>query len=428
MSATPAPIPDARPASTSWRGLVALFFGAWFLLYANRTLLAPMMAVLGAEWGLSEGRLGLLVSAFYLAYTAAQLPAGWLAARIGDKRLLVPTYLMHGVGALLGGFAPGPSSLLLLRVGTGLAQSGFYAPHMAIATRALPADRRAFGTTVMTSGFGFGLAAGSAVAGWMIYGLGLSWRVPFWLFGAGTIAVAAAMHRWVPPDRPVAAPDRISPPPDRVPAPPERARPQPAAAVAVASDVAGRHPAREPFHFPLWLLVHHLTMYGMYVVLSWLPYYLQTERGIPGTEASAALTVLPLVSLPAGLLLARLSDRSGSRQAVLLWLTPLAGLALLGIAWLPGRAGLYGSLILYAVAGKLVFDPLMMAWLADRTPPERYSQTFAVANFAVTTAMVVAPALAGFIREWSGSFATAFYVVAALQGAAWLLLRAISRR
>lgn len=330
--------------------------------------------------------------------------------------MLVPSYLLHGLGALANGFAPGPTSLLLVRIGTGLAQSGFYAPHMAIAAAAMPPDGRAFGTTVMTSGFGFGLAAGSAVAGFLLYRLGLSWRVPFWLFGSLTVAVALLMERLVPPD----------PPREERPAPAPTSTPAPGRVPTVRP--GGGAPGGGRLPFALWLLVHHLTMYGMYVVLSWLPFYLQTERGIPGDEAAAAFALLPVLSLPAGLVLSRASDRGGGRKRILLWLAPLGALALFGLARFPGRTGLYGSLVLYAVGGKIVFDPLMMAWLADLTPPARYSQAFAIANFAVTAAMVVAPALAGFIRQWSGSFAGAFYVVAALQLVAWIASRRGSAR
>lgn len=166
-----------------WHRLVALFFAGWVLVYANRTVLSPFLAVLQARWGLSKGQLGLLNSAFFLTYTLMQAPTGLLADRYGRRRLLLPGYVLHGLGATASGLAPGAGTFLAARILTGFGQSTYYATQYALASAAVPERFRALGMAVINSGMAFGIATGMAAASAALAGGGGAWRVPFVVLG-----------------------------------------------------------------------------------------------------------------------------------------------------------------------------------------------------------------------------------------------------
>src|SRR5215472_7077466 len=99
-----------------WHVVLAVFFLGWVFMYADRTVLSPVLSSIGSEWHLSTPQLGLISSLFFLAYAAMQLPTGWLADRFGRKALLVPGYLLFGVTTVLCAFAPSYGVFLALAV------------------------------------------------------------------------------------------------------------------------------------------------------------------------------------------------------------------------------------------------------------------------------------------------------------------------
>ena len=96
------------------------------------------LPVLEKEWGLSQAALGLVNSAFFLIYSALQVPGGALGDRIGRKRVLVGSSLLHGLGTLVSGTAWGYAPFLAARALAGLGQSAYYATQYAIASIVLP--------------------------------------------------------------------------------------------------------------------------------------------------------------------------------------------------------------------------------------------------------------------------------------------------
>jgi len=398
-----------------WRRLVVLFFAGWVLIYANRTVLSPLLPVVQAEWGLSKAQLGLLNSAFFLMYTLMQIPTGVLADRIGRRRLLLPGYLVHGIGAAASGLAGGHGAFLAARVVTGLGQSTYYATQYALASEVIPGQFRALAMAVINSGMAFGIALGMSVASVSLLIGGGAWRPAFVLLGLVAVALWALMSRLVKPEG--AGPEAA----EREAAGPEVAGLE--GAVAQGPPMAGvtlpppvRHGrAKLDRNVLLAYVVAFSTMYGFFVILTWLPYYLQTQRGIPGAQAGLVSTMIAFTDIPAGVMAGRLSDRLGRRRPVLIALIPLSAVALTLIVASPGMAGVYLAIALYGVTGKLVLDPLVVALVADATPAANYGTAFGILNFSGTISTVLAPAVTGYIADVSGTFTSAFVLAAALQ-------------
>lgn len=70
----------------AWWVTVFLFWLGWIFMYADRTILNPVMGELEKEFGLSGTQLGILNSVFYFSYALLQVPAGILGDKIGKRK------------------------------------------------------------------------------------------------------------------------------------------------------------------------------------------------------------------------------------------------------------------------------------------------------------------------------------------------------
>ncbi|VEC86564.1 D-galactarate permease [Raoultella ornithinolytica] len=80
----------------AWWVTIFLFWLGWIFMYADRTVLNPVMGELEKEFGLSGTQLGLMNSVFYFSYALLQVPAGILGDKIGKKKVLIPGFYCSG--------------------------------------------------------------------------------------------------------------------------------------------------------------------------------------------------------------------------------------------------------------------------------------------------------------------------------------------
>ena len=80
---------DAPTAKTSVRYKVLwLCVALYAITYMDRVCINMAAPVIAKEFGFDKVTIGLIFSAFYLGYSLLQVPAGWLADRIGPRRML----------------------------------------------------------------------------------------------------------------------------------------------------------------------------------------------------------------------------------------------------------------------------------------------------------------------------------------------------
>jgi predicted MFS family arabinose efflux permease len=306
------------------------------------------------------------------------------------------------LGAIASGLATSFPWLLAARALTGLSQGTYFSPQYAISTAAVPPKYRTVASAVTMSGSALGIGLGTLIASFMVWRLGLSWRFPLVLCGGLALLLTLAMAKLINPDV--------------------------ARREATEEDSSPTPVFRPNANLVKLFLVGALAMYGFYVIVTWLPYYLQTARHIEGGIAGAVSTIMPLATIPSAILIGVLADRSGERRKIMLWLLPLGAIALALVVLSPSLLGLYIALLLYGLSGKLVIDPLLIAAVAEQTDASSHGKAFAFLNFAGTVSMVLAPTITGLIVDLTGSFDSGFLLAALLQAIAWGLLLSIRER
>ncbi len=175
-----------------WLKLFLPFAGAYFLSYLYRTANAVIGPVLTAELALGAGSLGLLTSAYFLSFAAAQLPLGMLLDRFGARRVESGLLLIAAIGAATFAIGQSIGDLAFSRGLIGLGVSACLMAAFKAFSLWFPTDRQASLTGwIMTSG-GLGALAATApleaalqAAGWreIFFALaGLTLVVAIWLF------------------------------------------------------------------------------------------------------------------------------------------------------------------------------------------------------------------------------------------------------
>jgi MFS family permease len=302
------------PTSPVW--LVFLMATSLFINYIDRGNLGTAGPLIQDDLGLSAARFGWLGSAFYISYTLAMFPAGWLADRYGAKLILGIGAAIWSVATLLTGFAVGFFSVLALRLLLGIGESvGFTTTSKLIATRV---PREHVGIANGTVGFGYlvGPAVGTLLGGLLMARVG--WRPVFILFGALSLL-------WLLPWRKVVVPEITT-------------RQAAAAGDRAAAPSLGQI-LRER---GLWgaAIGHFCGNYNFYFILYWLPSYLVKSRGFTMDEMAAVASGAYLINAAAALSAGWAIDRwvRAGRSATFAYKLPMALAHLLGIGCMVGLA------------------------------------------------------------------------------------------
>lgn len=377
-----------------WIKTVIIFFFGWVVIYAARSVLSPVMPQIETEFGLSKSQLGLISSLFFLAYTILQVPAGMLGDRLGRKRILVSGFMLFTLFMASVSLSPGFLIFMLLWMLTGASQGVYYGPQYALSSEAIPKKWITLGSAVIGSGMSFGIALGYYLSSFMIERFQTTWKMPFLLMALPVLIVALLILVFIR----------------------EKA---PQADEKTAADDSNKRDFKFSALFKNRnLLMAYITIfcsiYGFFVIITWLPYYLQKERGMDIVHAASIASIVPWISVLGTLICSYISDKLGRRKPVVLFMLPCSLLAIFGIVTTTSEAALIGVLVLYGFIGKISLNPVLIALVADNAPRAALSTAFGLYNFFGMAASIFAPYITGFIADSTGSLNAGFYFAAAI--------------
>jgi MFS family permease len=185
----------AEPVVPLVAGLIAIYAISQFL----RNSVGVIASDLARELDLSAGQVGLLSSAFFFSFAAAQIPVGMAIDRYGPRRTMLATAALAVAGTVLFALAPSGLALVLARILMGLGCSTFFMAPLVIYARRFPPERFAALTSLQMGVATLGtlmatapLAASAATIGW---------RASFAAVAGITTLIALALIWLVPADR-----------------------------------------------------------------------------------------------------------------------------------------------------------------------------------------------------------------------------------
>jgi MFS family permease len=171
-----------------WRDIAITAYGPTVLLAIGQGAILPLVALSARALGASVGMAAFIVALIGLGQLLGDLPAGALAARIGEKRALIAACALDAV-ALLGAFLA--QSVLLLAIAiavTGVAGAVFSLARQAYLTEAIPIPMRARALSTLGGTFRIGLFIGPFVAAAIV----TRWNIGAAYAFAAVMSLAAA--------------------------------------------------------------------------------------------------------------------------------------------------------------------------------------------------------------------------------------------
>ncbi|GAA1958897.1 MFS transporter [Amycolatopsis minnesotensis] len=192
--------PAPRTGASSWTFrtlLILLVLDLTYLVNAmDRQVFAILLPDIKQTYLLTGNQAGTLSTIFTLGMGLAGIPAGYLADRIGRKRVIIASLLLFSITCALQATAAGLADLtawrILSGVGEGAQNAALYAAVGAYFHR-----NRAVAIGSINAAFGLGAFAGPLLGGTLLSSTG-NWRVPLFVFGAIGLVVLAVLVFAVP--------------------------------------------------------------------------------------------------------------------------------------------------------------------------------------------------------------------------------------
>jgi MFS family permease len=251
------------------------------LAYIDRVCISQAAPNITRDLGLTRVEMGVVFSAFGLAYALFEIPGGWLGDWLGPRRVLMRIVLWWSFFTAATGWAWSFRSLWIIRFLFGAGEAGCFPVLTKSFTTWLPLHERirAQGIMWMFARWGGAFTPPLVIAVFQF----MNWRAAFGLFGAFGLVWAVLFYKWY----------RDNPRDHKSVNEAELALLAGAEKTASGhGDVPWRKLMSSRSVWLLWLQYFFLA-YPWYFYITWLPTYLQEQHKLTPGE-SAGYAILPL--------------------------------------------------------------------------------------------------------------------------------------
>ena len=402
--------------------MIPLFMIAHFGHHVLNALIAPLLPYIRTEFALSYAQAGFVSAAFAITYGIAQLPAGWLADRMGSPVVLLIGISGVAVGGALVGLSNGFPLVILTLLVMGLAGGCYHPSATSLISASVPAQRRgkALGLHIIggsTSHFLAPLIAAGAVTlvGWRGTFIWLS--IPVFVLG---LVVLLVLRR----TRPTVGNGLIAPGIGGA-----IGRERGVGVGGEGDETDGTESSAPVAQLVVFLVLSGITGAVLASVIPFVPLILVDRFATTPEAASAMLAIVFSAGFWAAPLGGHLSDRVG-RVRVMLGVSVLLGPLIALMVVVPNRATMAAVLVAF---GAVLFTkmPTAEAYVAQATSKRLRSTVLGIYFFSSAEgSALLTPGLGALID--ARGFEEAFFWTAASMLAVvlvcGLLLYGIRRR
>lgn len=399
-----------------WKTIVFTFCLGWVVIWIYRSMLSPIYAEIQGTIGeQTNTAMGLISSCYYFGYTGLQIPSGFLVDRFGQKRVLIPGFLVFAAGAFSIATAQSLTAIYIGSVLAGIGCGTYYGAAFSLTAAHVPPEKKGISTAIVNSGSALGMILGMNGSSFIVKTLNLPWQTMVTI----SASLIVLLVIWFA----IAIKDNMAE---------KRANVQPK-----VEEVKSEQPAEKSKGNLLSIgmiacyLLYFTTCYAYYMIVTWLPSFLESERGISGGLVGLVVSMISVTAVPGALYFARLSDKKRDKKANIITFLEVVSFILVAVSMFAPNALLLSLiLLLYGFLGKMAVDPVLISYVSDRADPKSVATTLGVLNFFGMSSSVVAPALTGKIIDVTGSGVVGFYIGAALllAGTVFFLLSNAGRK
>lgn len=168
---------------------------ATFLMASSFSMVTTLENEFNAHLGINALDFGVAFSALMIGRLIFQVPLGRLSDFIGRKPIVLVGLLLIGIATALLGEAQTFNQLILIRIFQGMAAAGVAAPVFAVAGDLAEAGGEGRQMSVITMGFGLGIASGPLIAGLLAV---VFFELPFLTIGLLSCLGVWMVYRYMP--------------------------------------------------------------------------------------------------------------------------------------------------------------------------------------------------------------------------------------
>jgi len=391
----------------AFTGTLVLLLAQGFGRMSYSVILPPMKEGLH----LTYTQVGLIGTGNFVGYLCLALLGGFLAVRFGPRKTILVSMIVMGITLFLTGLAASFSHAFLLRLITGMGNGGAVVPVMGLTATWFAAKKRGLAAGILTAGTGLGLSLMGLLLPRFMAGFGTAgWRYAWFLLGSAVFAlsfVCFALLRDHPREK-------------------------------GTSIYGGEHETearRTDVSFfsawgevlrasEIWKLGIVYFMFGVsYIIyVTFFVAYLGSDSGLTPRKAGEVFALLGLCSILSGVLWGWVSDVLGRRHGLMLAYIVLAASYLVFALW-RSMPGFYVSAVVFGLCMSSI-PAIMAAAAGDSVGGKLAPAALGLITLLFGIGQSIGPALAGWIKDGTGTFSWAFILSAgvSLLGAAGSLM------
>ncbi len=392
--------------------IYVFLFTLTLINYVDRVSLSIAAKALEAEFNISPVAMGYLFSSFIWLYFFALIPMGYLVGRFGPRTVNTWGIGVWSLATATTSLATGFASLLTFRLVMGMGEATTYPAGARVIRDWMPARERGMATAIFHSGSLVGPAVGAIGFGWLISTFG--WRPAFVVAGLIGFVWLAAWLKWY--RHPAQA--RWLGEAERREILEADGEPSVIKEKVPALGLRGLARSRTVWAISL---THGCAVYATYFFLTWLPGYLQAEKGMDVLDSGIYTAVPYLGAAILAIVIGRLSDRvlspaalaSGGRRLVI-GAVLLASALILFVPMLESTWAVLAviTLSLATCASAVSLDLSLLNDLLKSEDDIGTAAGFVTAGGNLFG--LLAPIVTGYLVAGTGGFAAAFITVGVL--------------
>ena len=176
--------------------ITALMFG-YSLLYMDKNMISTAIIPIAEQYNFTTSQTGLMMSLFFLGYSLMQIPGGWLADKIGYKKVLVLSLSLITVFTFAFGFAGSLILFVLIRFFAGVGHAGYPSSTSKSISVNFSKNRRTFIQSLILSTSGIGGILAFLIGARLI---DLNWHYAYYVMGTLFVISLMLVIFFVPND------------------------------------------------------------------------------------------------------------------------------------------------------------------------------------------------------------------------------------
>jgi len=168
---------------------------ATFLMASAFSMVTTLENQFNSRLDITAVGFGFAFSTLMIGRLIFQVPLGHYSDKVGRKPLIIIGLIIMGISTVLLGEVSTYTELVIIRLIQGIAAAGIAAPAFAVAADLSKSGGEGRQMSIVTMGFGFGIAFGPLISGLLA---SIFFELPFFIIGVVTAAGAWVVYKYLP--------------------------------------------------------------------------------------------------------------------------------------------------------------------------------------------------------------------------------------